>query len=203
MRHAAPHHKRPVVRHVLAVEGEGGRRPGQLRHPGRGPQVQRGRLLGQLPQRGLQLLSHVIFIIHLKFVNATVKMQEIDTHINRMKFIVLLYSNWLGILEGISNFKHDEAGCGHNIEAVDPIPQRDEQFRSLAAVAEEVRGPGHALRLAAHHHHRLPEPGELGEVAVLDGGQGQALVSVAQLGVPVARLLALASPPRHTRRPAR
>ena len=52
----------------------------------------------------------------------------------------------------------------------------------------------------------LPEPGELGEVAVLDGGQGQALVSVAQLGVPVARLLALASspsPPRHTRCPAR
>ena len=122
-------------------------------------------------------------------------MQEIDTHINRMKFkfIVLLCSNWLGILESISNFKHDEAGCGHNIEAVDPIPQRDEQFRSLAAVAEEVRGPGHALRLPAHHHHRLPEPGELGEVAVLDGGQGQALVSVAQLGVPVARLLALAS----------
>ena len=52
--------------------------------------------------------------------------------------------------------------------------------------------PGHALRLPAHnHHHCLPEPGELGEVAVLDGGQGQALVSVAQLGVPVARLLAL------------
>ena len=68
-------------------------------------------------------------------------MQEIDTHINIMKFIVLVYSNWLGILESISNFKHDEAGCGHNVQAVDPIPQRDEQFRSLAAVAEEVRGP--------------------------------------------------------------
>ena len=101
------------------------------------------------------------------------------------------------------HFKHDEAGCGHNVQTVDPIPQQNEQFRSLAAVAEEVRGPGHALCLPAHHHHRLPEPGELGEVAVLDGGQGQALVSVAQLGVPVARLLALASPPRHTLRPAR
>ena len=39
------------------------------------------------------------------------------------------------------HFKHDEAGCGHNVQAVDPIPQQNEQFRSLAAVAEEVRGP--------------------------------------------------------------
>ena len=68
------------------------------------------------------------------------------------------------------HFKHDEAGCGHNVQAVDPFPQQNEQFRSLAAVAEEVRGPGHALRLPAHHRHRLPEPVELGEVAVLDGG---------------------------------
>ena len=44
-------------------------------------------------------------------------------------------------LYSLYHFKHDEAGCGHNVQAVDPIPQQNEQFRSLAAVAEEVRGP--------------------------------------------------------------